>query len=168
MEKASKKASEVEVELNDGTKRTLATLKQSELNEVKLDGKSDNGVFTSITLKRAIVKDDEANGIYIERRLFKYGPSKTDKTPKVVMFDLPLPTNEVELNKIALQTRLDYFWKSARIEEDHAHAAGEALTQETKSIIAILKKADKGEKLTIEETAMLKTYYKMKLGGFMK
>jgi hypothetical protein len=142
MEKASKKIAEVEVELTDGTKRTLATLTMDDLPKVKLDGKpvmmDGKEHFTSLSLKRGIVKDTPTE--YIERRLFKYGPSQQQpEGSSVVMYDKPLPVTEEAFSKIPIGYRLAMYWKADRIDSDHVHASGDGRPVEEK----ILAKASK-------------------------
>ena len=155
MEKALKKVSEVEIELNDGKKVTLATLTEKDFPNVKLD--KENG----IPLKRGIVKDDGTN--YVERRFFK----RTNNA-KIVLFDLTIPLTEAEFNKLAFSVRLDNFVKGYRVAEDAERITGEGLASDDKAFIALTKKMAKGQPLTVQEKAMAQTYYKMKLAGFFK
>ena len=163
MEKAKDKATDVEIAMKDGSFRTLATIKQEELENVKFDGKEDNGVFTSIALKRGIVLDD--GKVYVEVRLFRYAPSKAQPKPKTVCYKLSGPLTEEELAKQPFETRLDYFWKSHRVEEDHAQCAGEGLSSEFKSFMALAKKVEKGEKLTVNEQTTMTAYYVKTFGA---
>jgi len=159
MEKATKKISEVEIEMKDGTKKSLADLTQADLVNVKLDGKEDKDKNpTSITLKRGVVND--TTDVYTERRLFKYG-----NNPKVVLYDLDLPKTKSALDKYTLEAILAYFWKSARIDTDHEQAGGEPISQEAKTVIALIKKAEKGEKLTEPEKAVVRKWYQDKYGA---
>lgn len=139
MEKAQKKITEFEVELIDGSKRTLATLTKEELPKVKLDGKeNDKGKCTSITLKRAIVKDTATE--YVERRLFKYGSSKqAPNGSEVIMHDLPLPVTESAITAMPLEKKRDLIWKALRIDSDHEQVTGEGKPVEEK----IIAKAEK-------------------------
>ena len=154
MEKASKKIGEVEVELTDGTKRTLATLTKDEFPKVKLDGKkNDKGHFTSLSLKRGIVKDDGKE--YIERRLFKYGNSA------MYVHDLPIPVLEETFNKIPFVNRLDKYAKALRIDSDHDQVTGEGKPVEEKII-------DKAMKLGLPASAIEAMKAALKKQGFGK
>lgn len=163
MEKAKEKATEVKIAMKDGSTRTLATIQQSELENVKLDGKEENGAFTSVALKRGIISDDGIT--YVEQRLFRYAPSKAQPKPKTVCYPLPLPLTEVEFNKIAFSTRLDNYVKAERVEQDHAQSAGEGLSSEFKNFVVLAKKVEKGETLTAEEKASMTAFYMKQYGA---
>lgn len=77
------------------------------------DGKVDaNGQFTSLTLKRGLVKDDGKT--YIERRIFRNADMKT-----VVVYDLALPTSLVQAKEMfGEQDCLDAIWTAKRIKTD--------------------------------------------------
>jgi len=154
MEKASKKIGEVEVELTDGTKRTLATLTKDDFVKVKLDGKKDDkGHFTSLSLKRGIVKDTPTD--YIERRLFKYGNSE------MYMHDLPIPVTEETFNKIPFANRLDKYAKALRIDSDHDQVTGGGKSIEEKIL-------DKASKLGLPASAIEAMKIALKKQGFGK
>jgi len=146
MEKASKKVAEVEVEMQDGTKKNLATLTQADFPKVKLD--SDKG----INLKRGIVSDDGQT--YVERRFFK-----RSNNDKIVLFDLSLPLTETAFNKLSFEERQGNYVKGKRISADAEQIGGEALDEATKNFIALTKKVAKGEKLTADEKKAMATYY---------
>ncbi len=138
MEKASKKIGDVEIELTNGQKRTLANLLQAELPLVKLDGKPVDGKFTSKTLERGIVKDTVTE--YVERRLFKYGPSKQQpKGSEVILYDLSIPITEEAIEAMPFERKRTLIAKALRIDSDHEQITGEGKPIEEK----ILSKAAK-------------------------
>lgn len=132
MEKANKKIAEVEIEMKDGTKKSLTTLTSEDFPKVKLDGKADDkGVFTSLSLKRGIVKDTPTE--YVERRCFKYANAD------MVMYDLTIPITEATFNAIPFANRIDLYSKALRIDRDHDQVVGGGKPIEEK----ILDKAEK-------------------------
>ena len=117
MEKASQKIQDVKIALIDGTEKSLGTLTSEDFPKVKLDGKADDkGKFTSLSLKRGIVKDTPAE--YIERRLFKYANAD------MVMYDLTIPITEASFNAIPFANRIDLYSKALRIDRDHDQVVG--------------------------------------------
>lgn len=160
MEKANKKIVEVEIELTNGVKKTLATLTKEDFILIKLDGKEVDGKCTSLSLKRGIVKDTPTE--YIERRLFKYGPSKQQPEGSVViMYDLTIPLTEETFNKIPFTHRLDLFAKALRIDKDHDEASGDGKPVEEKIL-------DKASKLGLPPAALEAMKQAMKKHGFGK
>ena len=161
MEKANKKIADVEIEMTDGSKKNLLTLTKEDFPKVKLDGKPDaSGKFTSLSLKRGIVKDTPTE--YIERRLFKYGPSKQQpEGSAVIMYDKPLPVTEEAFNKIPLHDRITKYWKADRIDSDHAQVEGEGKPVEDKIL-------DKASKLGLSPVALEAMKAVLKKHGFGK
>lgn len=154
MEKAGKKITEVEIELKDGSKKSLATLTSTDFPNIKMDGKKDEkGTFTSLSLKRGIVKDTPTE--YVERRLFKYADSNC------VMYDLTIPVVESEFNKIPFSNRLDLYVKALRIDSDHNQVTGGGKPVEEKIL-------DKASKLGLPPAALEAMKAAMKKHGFGK
>lgn len=76
------------------------------------DGKLVNGKFTSLTLKRGLVKDDGKD--YIEKRVFR----NADMTDPVV-YDLPLPLSMKQAIEMYTEGDcLDAIWTAKRIKTD--------------------------------------------------
>ena len=154
MEKANKKIQDVEIEMIDGSKKSLGTLTPVDFEKVKMDGKKDDkGTFTSLSLKRGIVKDTATE--YVERRLFKYADNDC------VMYDLSIPIVEVEFNKIPFSNRLDLYVKALRIDRDHDCVTGGGKPVEEKIL-------DKASKLGLPPAALEAMKQAMKKHGFGK
>lgn len=154
MEKAQKKIADVEIEMLDGTKKNLLTLTKEDFPKVKLDGKPDaSGKFTSLSLKRGIVKDTPTE--YIERRLFKYGNSE------MYVYDLAIPITETSFNAIPFANRIDLYSKALRIDRDHDQVVGGGKPIEEKIL-------DKAEKLGLSAGALEGIRLAMKKHGFGK
>ena len=93
--------------LNEISKLTLELAKT-----LKNDGKEVDGKFTSLTLKRGLVKDDGKE--YIERRVFR----NADMT-EVIIYDLPLPLTLAQAETMYGQADcLDAIWTAKRIKTD--------------------------------------------------
>ena len=155
MEKPAKKISEVEIEMLDSSKKTLATIQDKDFPNVKLD--AEHG----LALKKGIVKDD--GNVLVERRFFK-----RTNNDKFVLYDLSIPLTEIELNKIPFAIRHGEFVKGIRISTDSDQLLGEGLTQDDKTFIALTKKVAKKEKLTLEEQKYMQVYYGLLAKGFGK
>lgn len=154
MEKANKKIQDVEIELTDGSKIKMSTLTSVDFHLVKMDGKPDDkGTFTSLSLKRGIVKDTPSE--YVERRLFKYGNSE------MTMYDLSIPVTEAEFNKIPFSNRLDLYVKALRIDRDHDQVTGGGKPIEEKIL-------DKASKLGLPQAVLDSMRKELKKHGFGK
>ena len=93
--------------LNEISKITLEVAKT-----LANDGKEVDGKFTSLTLKRGLVKDDGKE--YIERRVFR----NVDMT-EVIVYDLPLPVSLTQAKEMyGEQDCLDAIWTAKRIKTD--------------------------------------------------
>ncbi len=149
MEKASKKVSEVEIELTD-RKVTLATITQADLSSLILD--KENG----FPLKRGLVSDDGET--YVERRLFK----RTNNA-KVVLFDLPIPISEKAFNALSFATRHENFVKGYRVARDAEEIGGSGgpkLTSEEKDFARKMASVDDATRKKVEDI--------LRKSGFLK
>jgi len=154
MEKASKKIAEVEIELTNGQKKTLATLTKEDFPLLRMDGKKDEkGNFTSLSLKRGIVKDTPNE--YVERRLFKYSDADA------VLYDLSIPISEEAFNKVPFTNRLDLYVKALRIDRDHDMSSGGGKPVEEKIL-------DKAAKLGLPANVLAEMKKAMAKHGFGK
>jgi hypothetical protein len=100
---------------NEVSKMTLEEAKKLPNDgKPKLDvaGRVMEGTYTSLTLKRGLVKDDGKE--YIERRVFR----NADMT-EVVIYDLPLPLNMKQATEMYGEAEcLDAIWTAKRIKTD--------------------------------------------------
>ena len=147
----------VKIELEDGKTidiihLTLDFLAKG-LPKFKLDGKEKEGKFTSLSLKRGLIKDTPTE--YVERRVFKN--ADTD----VVVYDLPLPLTIAQATAMYGESDvLDAIWTAKRIKTD-ASKAGKG---QADPIVSLVRKAQKGETLTVPEKQLLAKWY----GGMTK
>lgn len=116
-EKSGKKVSEVEVEMNDGTKITLEKLVKEDFPNVKFDTEDKKTGGKGIALKRGLVSDE--GGIYTERRFFKRTNNKT-----FALGDLSLPTTKDALDKVPIDEVLEEFAKGKRVSFDASLIGG--------------------------------------------
>jgi hypothetical protein len=90
----------------------ISKLTLEEARKLPLDGKEKDGKFTSLTLKRGLVKDDGKE--YIERRVFKNADMND-----VVIYDLPLPLTLKQAETMYGEADiLDAIWTAKRIKTD--------------------------------------------------
>jgi len=93
--------------VNEVSKMTL-----EEARKLPNDGKEKDGKFTSLTLKRGLVKDDGKE--YIERRVFRNADMSD-----VVLYDLSLPLSWTQAKEMyGEQDCLDAIWTAKRIKTD--------------------------------------------------
>lgn len=124
-------------------KNQYSTTTLEEAKKLPLDGKEVDGRFTSLSLKKGLVKDTPTE--YIERRVFKN--ADTD----FVVYDLALPTSLKSAEAMYGETDcLDAIWTAKRIKTD-AIKAGKG---QGDPIVAIVRKANKGEKLSESEKSI--------------
>ncbi len=132
-----------------------------EAQKLPLDGKkNDKGEFTSLSLKRGLVIDD--NKKYIERRVFK----NADMT-NVVVYDLELPLTMDDAETLfGPATCLDYIWSAARVDKD-AEKAGKGKKEKspeelTSDLFTSMRKLGKSEE------DIKKAERQLKACGFLK
>jgi len=141
---------DLKVKLSNGQEVLVKDITLEQAKLLPLDGKKDKVTkqFTSVSLKRALVKDDGKD--YIERRVFKNADTDT------VVYDLPLPLTLEQAKTIYGESDcLDAIWTAKRIKTD-AIKAGKG---QGDPITALVKKAQKGDKLTTDEKAILAKWY---------
>jgi len=120
---------------------SVMSLEQAKL--LPLDGKEKDGKFTSLSLKRGLVKDAPTE--YVERRVFKNADTE------VIVYDLSLPLTIKQAEIMYGESDvLDAIWTSKRIKTD-AIKAGKG---QGDPIVAIVRKANKGERLSESEKAI--------------
>jgi len=125
---------------------SVMTLDQAKL--LPLDGKEKEGKFTSLSLKRGLVKDIPTE--YIERRIFKNADTET------IVYDLSLPLTIKQAETMYGESDvLDAIWTAKRIKTD-AIKAGKG---QGDPVVAIVRKANKGEKLSDSEKAIVLKWF---------
>lgn len=145
MEKAK---SDVKVKLSNGSEILIQNITIEQAKLIPLDGKEKEGKFTSISLKRGLVKDTPTE--YIERRVFKNADTE------VIVYDLSLPLNVKQAEAMYGESdMLDAIWTAKRIKTD-AVKAGKG---QGDPIVAIVRKAQKGEKLSDAEKAIASKWF---------
>jgi len=143
--------------LNEVSKLTLEVAKT-----LKNDGKEVDGKFTSLTLKRGLVKDDGKE--YIERRVFRNADMA-----EVIIYDLPLPLTLTQAQTMYGEADcLDAIWTAKRIKTDGEKSGKGTADPEVSAqkagvkLVASLRKmgqdkaADDIEKVLKEKEAMKK------------
>ena len=148
--KMEKAKSDLKVKLSNGQELYVKDITLEQAKLLPLDGKKNeaSGKFTSVSLKRALVKDDGKE--YIERRVFKN--ADTD----VIVYDLSLPlTLEQAKTMYGENDILDAIWIAKRIKTD-AIKAGKG---QGDPIVSIVKRAQKGDKLTTAEKELVGKWF---------
>jgi hypothetical protein len=146
--KMEKAKSDVKVKLSNGSEILIQNITIEQAKLIPLDGKEKEGKFTSISLKRGLVKDTPTE--YIERRVFKNADTE------VIVYDLSLPLNVKQAEAMYGESdMLDAIWTAKRIKTD-AVKAGKG---QGDPIVAIVRKAQKGEKLSDAEKAIASKWF---------
>ena len=100
-------------------KNEFSTMTLEQARKLPFDGKKDPDTkeFTSVSMKRGLVKDDGKE--YIERRIFRNSDMED-----VIVYDLPLPlTLDIAKAMYGESDCLDAIWTAKRIKTD-AEKAG--------------------------------------------
>jgi len=125
---------------------SVMTLEQAK--KLPLDGKQVDGKFTSLSLKRGLVKDDGKE--YVERRVFKN--ADTD----YVVYDLTLPLSVKQAESMFGEADcLDAIWTAKRIKTD-ATKAGKG---QGDPVVSIVRRAQKGEKLSASDKEIVAKWF---------
>jgi hypothetical protein len=146
--KMEKAKSDVKVKLSNGSEILIQNITIEQAKLIPLDGKEKEGKFTSISLKRGLVKDTPTE--YIERRVFKNADTE------VIVYDLTLPLNVKQAETMYGESDvLDAIWTAKRIKTD-AVKAGKG---QGDPIVSLVRRAQKGEKLSQTEKQVLAKWY---------
>ncbi len=148
MAKKQKSKKEKENKKEKAKKNEFSTMTLEEAKRLPLDGKEKDGKFTSLSLKKGLVKDDGKD--YVERRIFKN--ADTD----VISHDLPLPLSLKQAEAMYGESGcLDDIWTARRIKTD-ATKAGKG---QGDPIVAIVRRAQKGEKLNVSDKDLVAKWF---------
>lgn len=129
-------------------KNEFSGMSLEEAKKLPLDGKEKDGKFTSLSLKRGVVKDTPTE--YIERRIFKNADTET------VVYDLSLPLTVKQAEAMYGESDvLDAIWTAKRIKTD-AIKAGKG---QGDPIVAIVRRAQKGEKLNASDKDLVVKWF---------
>jgi hypothetical protein len=138
----------VKVKLSNGTEILIQNLTLEQAKLIPLDGKEKDGKFTSLSLKRGLVKDTPTE--YIERRVFKNADTE------VIVYDLSLPLSVKQAETMYGESDvLDAIWTAKRIKTD-AIKAGKG---QGDPIVSIVRRAQKGEKLNASDKDLVAKWF---------